>query len=193
MATDRFYRPGDFYRICDQTGFKVRASQTKKQWNGLIVRKESREARHPQDLVKGVADYQAVPEPRPRPLPTYADINSIITAFSPAGLFSVEVESSYGFKTGDQISSVLDNTDTFRTTIGHPVYYLADGAGNPITTGPPLYQLIIVYVDTSPSIIGNTLYFTQALPWSTSKGNLVLNWTASNLNYQVVDKYPPSG
>lgn len=60
------YVPGDFYRICDRTGFKVRASRTKKEWNGLIVRDKSWEPRHPQDFVRGRIDPQVVPEPRPR-------------------------------------------------------------------------------------------------------------------------------
>ena len=67
MADDKHYVPGDFYRICDRTGFKIRSGKTKKEWNGRIVRKESWEPRQPQDLVRGIADYQAVPEPRPRP------------------------------------------------------------------------------------------------------------------------------
>lgn len=67
------FRPGDFLRICDMTGFRVLASRTKKQWNGLIVRNESWEPRHPQDFVRGVADYQMVPEPRPRPAPIWIE------------------------------------------------------------------------------------------------------------------------
>lgn len=60
------YVPGDFWRICDRTGKKVRASQTRKEWNGLIVRERSWEPRNQQDLVRGRIDPQAVPEPRPR-------------------------------------------------------------------------------------------------------------------------------
>lgn len=60
------YKPGDFYRICDRTGFKVRASATRKEWTGMIVRDKSFEMRHPQDFVRGVEDNQNVPEPRPR-------------------------------------------------------------------------------------------------------------------------------
>ncbi len=66
MADDKHYVPGDFYRICDRTGFKVRANQTRQQWDQLIVRKESWEPRQPQDFVRGVADEQIVPMPRPR-------------------------------------------------------------------------------------------------------------------------------
>lgn len=83
------YVAGDFYRICDRTGFKVRASRTKKQWNGYIVRKESWEARHPQDFVKGVADHMAVPEPRPRPHTNYIKTSVLLQSapvFVPPGV-----------------------------------------------------------------------------------------------------------
>lgn len=66
MADDKHYVPGDFYRICDRTGFKVRASRTQKEWTGLLVRSKSWERRHPQDFVRGARDNQVVPEPRPR-------------------------------------------------------------------------------------------------------------------------------
>jgi len=75
------YIPGDFYRICDITGFKRRASRTRKQWNNLIVRDDSWEARHPQDFVRGVADYQNVPEPRPRPKEQFVKIPILLTAW----------------------------------------------------------------------------------------------------------------
>lgn len=66
MADDKHYVPGDFYRMCDRTGFKVRAGRTQKEWTGMIVRGQSWERRHPQDFVRGVRDDQTVPMPRPR-------------------------------------------------------------------------------------------------------------------------------
>lgn len=59
------YRGGSFWRVCDRSGFTVRADRTRKEWNGKIVRDQSFEMRQPQDFVKGVVDYQAVPDPRP--------------------------------------------------------------------------------------------------------------------------------
>ncbi len=59
------YRPGDHYKICDLSGLKVRASDTVKLWNGLIVKRDWFEARNPQDFVRGVADRQRVSDPRP--------------------------------------------------------------------------------------------------------------------------------
>lgn len=59
------YVAGDFWRICDRCGFKYRASQTQKTWDGLWVCRADFETRHPQDFVRGRKDIQNVPEPRP--------------------------------------------------------------------------------------------------------------------------------
>lgn len=66
MADDLHYVPGDFYRLDDRSGFKVRAKRQREEWTGLIVDKNLWEARPSQDFVKGVRDDQTVPEPRPR-------------------------------------------------------------------------------------------------------------------------------
>lgn len=55
---------GDYWVICDRSGFKVPASETKKEWNGLRVWRKFYEPRHPQDLLRGKKDDQTVPEPR---------------------------------------------------------------------------------------------------------------------------------
>lgn len=59
------YKHGDHNVICDRTGFKVKASETRKEWNGLRVWKNVWEPRDPQDLIKGRTDKQAVYDPRP--------------------------------------------------------------------------------------------------------------------------------
>lgn len=71
MGTERFYKPGSFYRICDRTGMAFRAERTRKEWNNLIVSDRVWEARQPQDFVKGVDDNQTVPNARPRQPNTY--------------------------------------------------------------------------------------------------------------------------
>lgn len=83
MADDKHYVPGDFYRIDDRTGFKTRASRTRKEWTGMIVDKARWEARQPQDFVKGVTDNQNVPDPRPRQPNVYI-------GFGTPGQFQVE-------------------------------------------------------------------------------------------------------
>lgn len=59
--------PGDPWLQCDRSGFKVRRSQTRQEWNGLIVRKSDWESRQPQDFVRGRADKQSFPGSRPEP------------------------------------------------------------------------------------------------------------------------------
>lgn len=72
------YKPGSFWRICDRTGFKVRAEDTREEWNGAIVSKHVYEARHPQDMVRGRADNQTVKNPRPRQTDVWEDIPTIL-------------------------------------------------------------------------------------------------------------------
>jgi hypothetical protein len=67
------YVSGDFWRICDVCGFKRRASQTSKRWDGLMVCREDFEERHPQDFVRGRVDRQNVPNPRPEPTDVFID------------------------------------------------------------------------------------------------------------------------
>jgi len=59
-----YYKKGDYNLICDRTGFKIKASQAKKQWDGLLVKKSVWEARHPQDFIRSKPDHQSVPDPR---------------------------------------------------------------------------------------------------------------------------------
>jgi len=67
------YIPGDFWRIDDRSGFKIRSSDSAKEWTGLIVRKRDWEPRHPQDFVRGRVDHQNVPEPRPEPAAAFVN------------------------------------------------------------------------------------------------------------------------
>lgn len=64
-------REGDFNRHCDRCGFKYKASETRKEWNGLIVCPKCYEPRQPQDFVRGRRDRQSVPDPRPDPDPVF--------------------------------------------------------------------------------------------------------------------------
>ncbi len=71
------YVPGDFYRICDECGFKVRASQTRKRWDGMVVCLKDWEPRHPQDSVRARVDRQSVPNPRPEAPDVFVEPNDI--------------------------------------------------------------------------------------------------------------------
>lgn len=54
------YSPGDNYVTCDRTGLKTKRSECRREWTGLLVRKEYWEPRQPQDFVRGKVDSQAV-------------------------------------------------------------------------------------------------------------------------------------
>ena len=116
------YIPGDFWRFCDRTGFKVRASTTRKEWTGLIVRDASWEPRHPQDFVSGIKDQQSVPEPRPEP--TILRTGPLQIAFASDGNIgdtSISVSATEGLASGDTLKITLDGliqTTTFSSSAG---------------------------------------------------------------------------
>lgn len=62
--SDRFPL-GDYNVICDYSGFKVRASECRRTWDGYYVHKKYWEPRHPQDFVRGRVDRQTVEIARP--------------------------------------------------------------------------------------------------------------------------------
>lgn len=59
------YKLGDWNIICDVCGKKVKASTTKRRWDGFIVCPEDYEQRHPLDFIRVRADRQSVPFSRP--------------------------------------------------------------------------------------------------------------------------------
>lgn len=65
MAHEHIYRPGDFNVICDVCGQKIKASVSKKRWDGLIVCPDDYELRHPMDFIKTPTDHISVPFARP--------------------------------------------------------------------------------------------------------------------------------
>ena len=119
MADDKHYVAGDFYRICDMTGFKIRAGRTQKQWNNIIVRDESFELRQPQDFVRGVFDDQRVPEPKPRQVNGFVGpLTELVTAAANPGDILVSITTTKRMYAGDTVGVILNNGENFRTTIG---------------------------------------------------------------------------
>lgn len=153
MADDLHYVHGDFYRICERTGFKVRARRTAKEWTGRIIRNESWEVRQPQDFVRGVVDDQTVPEPRPRQIDQFlGPLQTTMAANAPAGATSLFLVSTVRMANGDRLDIILDSKDSFLATI--------------------------LNVVTSSQII-----LTAPLPYSVSAGNLVTDLTALALPF----------
>jgi hypothetical protein len=118
MADDKHWVAGDYYRICERTGFKVRARRTRKEWTNRIIRDISWEPRQPQDFVRGVRDDQTVPEPRPRSVNAFqGPLGTYLTAPVVAGAFVIQVYQTIRMSDGDTITIMMDNGVNFVTTI----------------------------------------------------------------------------
>lgn len=118
MADDKHYVGGQWYRICDRTGFKIRDTRTKKQWDNLIVREQSWEPRQPQDFVRGVTDDQTVSDPRPRQVNSFqGPLGSTLNVSSPAGEYFISIVETVRMFSGDNVQVMLDNNEYFFTKI----------------------------------------------------------------------------
>ena len=71
------FKMGEHKVICDRTGFAIYSSDARKEWNGLLVRSKSFEARHPQDFVRGIPDHQSVRDARPPQNPVFLTDNEV--------------------------------------------------------------------------------------------------------------------
>lgn len=49
---------GDWNAICDECGFKFKASKLRRRWDNMMVCPADYEQRHPQDFVRGKSDRQ---------------------------------------------------------------------------------------------------------------------------------------
>lgn len=117
MSSQWWYNPGDYYQLDDMSGFKIRASRSRKipggQTGNLIVAPERWETQHPQDFVRGVIDDQTVPQARPRQTNQFVIVATFVTAPTPRLGLWVTVDATAGFNVGDKVSVMLDNGDPY--------------------------------------------------------------------------------
>ena len=64
-----YYIPHEWNIVCDVCSKKIKASDAKQRWDGLIVCPSDFEYRHEQDYVKARTDKITVPFTRPIPPP----------------------------------------------------------------------------------------------------------------------------
>lgn len=63
-----YYKKGDWNVICDRCGFKKKYSETRLEWDNLLVCiSPCWEPRQPQDYVRAIPDMKPVPIARPEP------------------------------------------------------------------------------------------------------------------------------
>src|SRR3990167_10513331 len=72
-----YYKPGDWNAICDVCGFKFKASQLRKRWDGLMVCDIDWESRHPQELIRPIPDDPKLPWTRPEPTDRFTTIAAL--------------------------------------------------------------------------------------------------------------------
>ena len=72
-----FYRHGDNNIIDDRTGFKIKASESREEWNHFIVHKDQYEPRQPQDLLRGFPDRQAAAINRPGQPDVFLEVTDV--------------------------------------------------------------------------------------------------------------------
>lgn len=149
------YIKGDFWRICDRSGRKVRASQTVKQWDGLIVAFDEYEDRHPQDFVRGRKDNQAVPDARPEPVDAFlGPLTTVTTAAANAGATSLTVESTARFEAGDDIAVIATNGETLRHVVDTVASSVSLTLTVALSTGVSSGALVIDYDAVAEADIG---------------------------------------
>ena len=117
MADDKHYVPGDYYQLDDISGFKVRASHTKQQWDSRVTAPKSFSPRQPQDLVTGVRDDQSVPVPRPRQANMFTFVGTQVIEPAARGASSITVSSTVGFDVGNACRVMLDQGEPFDFTL----------------------------------------------------------------------------
>jgi len=114
MSHELIYRPGDWNIICDVCGQKVKASVSRKRWDGLIVCKDDWEVRHPMDFIKTPVDKISVPFSRPRPPDEFLEVCNQATSSHFAELASADcsqVGRDYGLSGNDLLQ------DTYCTVL----------------------------------------------------------------------------
>ena len=73
MPNNTTQKLGDWNAICDECGFKFKASELRKRWDGYMVCPKDWEVRHPQDFLKGRKDDQTVAWTRPEQEDDFVD------------------------------------------------------------------------------------------------------------------------
>lgn len=149
------YISGDPWKICDVCGFRYRASQTKKRWDGLIVCFADHEERHPQDFVRGRVDNQNVPDPRPESATIgVGPLTTQTTAAAAAGATTLAVASSAGFLATHSIGVVFSDGSVHRKTINTVPDGLSITLTLPLSGSVPSGAFVIDYSAVSQPDIG---------------------------------------
>jgi hypothetical protein len=180
VSSQWYYRPGDYYQLDDLSGFKIRASRSRRipggQTGGAIVAPERWEPQQPQDFVQGVADDQTVPEPRPRQPDQFTIVAGFVVAYAPARTGWITIDNALPFNVLDYVTVMLDTGEPFYATIIQKLPLANQLLLTPVlphsvggNIGTPIENTIIVL---GPS--NQPLFLTQdrGIPVTDDAGNL---------------------
>jgi len=148
-------RPGEYLMRSDRSGRRMWSSEARREWTGMIVHKDEWEERHPQDFVTGKVDRQAVPVPRPDPIPVFGGpLTTDTTADVAAGANTLPVVSSARFFPGDTLHISTDSGQMWIAT----VQGIPDATSLGTTTGAPGFigsgRKVINVTAISPADVG---------------------------------------
>lgn len=71
------YKAGSWNAICDVCGFKFKATEMQKRWDGLMVCSKDFEHDHPQKYLKVREDNTSVPWVRNRPADIFVEVCTV--------------------------------------------------------------------------------------------------------------------
>lgn len=124
MGRADFLRLGDWNCQCYQCGFKMKASEAVRNWQGYYVHPEHNEPRQTQDFVRGVPDNQTTPWAQPWPGVVY-NYNQTLIGFGD------------GVTTQFQLGDGLYTTTVTAVSVsGSPVSWTDNGLGLITITAP---------------------------------------------------------
>src|SRR5882672_12586146 len=86
-----WWRSGSWNTICDVCGFKFKAEHLKQRWDGLMVCPEDWELRHPQELIRPIADQNKLPWTRPEATDNFSTLANGCTIMNSQAVAGVGV------------------------------------------------------------------------------------------------------
>lgn len=69
-----YFSSGEWNVTCDVCSEKIKSSEARRRWDGLLVCSDDYEERHPQDFVRARMDKISVPFVRPIPILIFVDV-----------------------------------------------------------------------------------------------------------------------
>lgn len=164
-----YYKRGGWNIQCQRTGFKIKNTQARREWNNLVVRRQSWEPRHPQDFVRGVKDLPGVHLARPRPTQEVANNANLLPDRN--GWTADGVEWDLGTDWG-LATTVAGAADGWEVTASAPFNVSTDlvtarsqdiavGANESVSVGDTLYLsgYITLTTRTAGSLIGKLRFY----------------------------------